>query len=589
VFCEPDHSGCQGLAPKCVISQMSLRELSQTGERSAGTQDQSSEEHLVSASWKQTVGSVAGQQWLPSCLNQWLGVVVGNITTTRSLRKAAWWLVVMAALAIPSMAKRHPVPLDPNTDSAKCIDCHQDKTKGASVHTAIQMGCASCHEVRVVKSRDKKRPDVTRVKLTKATSQAVCLTCHEGMKASAGNSRPHLPVTRNCLSCHDPHVSSVKNQLKKGASGDRNDNLCLACHIQGLNVAPNGSRHAALDMGCDACHVTHKTGVADKRENTYHLTKDVPGLCLDCHDAKDKKLAEAHHNQPFATADCLTCHDAHQSLKPKLAQRFQHAPFESGACDACHSDAKDGKVVLTQADTRALCVTCHDAQAKQIESAKVQHPGAQGDCTACHSPHASAYDRLMKPDPVTACENCHAAQAEMHKTKAVLHKAAYRDGCYTCHDAHGGDLPQLLRAQGNKLCLECHSPKRNPKMEEDEKGNRTGLLTIFDGKVRLPAVYFGALPALDLKAGDVMGHPIGNHPVFATVDRSDPQKQRSMGCQSCHQPHAGAANFMLVTDTRSTMPLCVRCHENLVGLPGQDAIGLTKQAPQAQPKKGKKN
>ena len=28
------------------------------------------------------------------------------------------------------MAAMHPVPLDKNTDSAKCIECHEDKAKG---------------------------------------------------------------------------------------------------------------------------------------------------------------------------------------------------------------------------------------------------------------------------------------------------------------------------------------------------------------------------------------------------------------------------------------------------------------------------
>jgi len=269
------------------------------------------------------------------------------MATTRLLGKVVRWLLLVAALAVPSTAKRHPVPLDPNIDSAKCVDCHQDKTKGASVHSAMQMGCLSCHEVRVIKSRDKKREDVTRVKLIKATPTSQCVTCHDNIKTSAGNSVVHAPVTRNCLTCHDPHVSPNKDQLKKTASGSAKENLCLACHTEGLNVPKAGSRHAALDMGCDTCHVTHKTGSADKLENRAHLKKGSPALCLDCHDANDKQLVTAHHNQPFATANCLTCHEAHQSNKLKLAQHFQHAPFESGSCDACHSDAKDGKVVLT--------------------------------------------------------------------------------------------------------------------------------------------------------------------------------------------------------------------------------------------------
>ena len=44
-------------------------------------------------------------------------------------------------------AATHPVPLDKNTDSAKCIACHQDKAKGKAVHSAIATGCTSCHEI----------------------------------------------------------------------------------------------------------------------------------------------------------------------------------------------------------------------------------------------------------------------------------------------------------------------------------------------------------------------------------------------------------------------------------------------------------
>jgi hypothetical protein len=39
--------------------------------------------------------------------------------------------------AMPAFAKEHPVPLDKNVDSAKCLECHEDKSKGQAVHSAI--------------------------------------------------------------------------------------------------------------------------------------------------------------------------------------------------------------------------------------------------------------------------------------------------------------------------------------------------------------------------------------------------------------------------------------------------------------------
>ncbi len=302
-------------------------------------------------------------------------------------------------------AATHPVPLDKNTDSAKCIECHEDKAKGKYVHSAIAMGCTSCHEIRVTK-------DVTRVKLITATPYSLCLTCHADKNAADLKGTIHPPAVRDCLKCHDPHTSDNKNQLLKPTSGGANENLCLTCHKQGLDVPSTGSRHLALDMGCETCHVTHKTGEKGKIEFDYHLTKGTPALCLDCHDAKDAALIKAHQGQPFATANCVQCHNPHQSAQPKLMQAFTHPPFASGSCDTCHAPAKDGKVVLTQSDSKALCVSCHAEQAEKIEKAKVQHPGAQGECVACHNPHAGKSPGFLQPDPVAACLACHTDQAD---------------------------------------------------------------------------------------------------------------------------------------------------------------------------------
>ena len=371
----------------------------------------------------------------------------------------------------------------------------------------------------------------------------------------------------------------------KTTAGDRNENLCLRCHDQGVNVPKGGSRHAALDMGCNACHSTHKIGAPDKRENQFHLTKDSPALCLGRHDLKEQALKKAHHNQPIENADCLTCHDPHQSNKPKLAQKFQHAPFESGDCETCHAAAKEGKVVLTNTDSRALCVTCHSEQAEQMQKATVQHPGAQGECIACHSPHASKSDRLLSPDPVKVCENCHSEQAQLHKTAPVLHPAAFRDGCFTCHNGHGGQRPKLLRAEGNALCLECHSPRRSPKYDES-----TRTMSIFNGAVRLPGDYFARLPVLGLLNMDTAGHPTAGHPVTAAIDRGDPGKKRPMGCVSCHLPHAGASRGMFVTNTAATMPLCGRCHQGEIGgVPEAATKPSPAPLPPASKAKGKKN
>src|SRR5215467_2810065 len=236
---------------------------------------------------------------------------------------------LLLLLSFPAMADVHPVPLEKSADSKKCAECHADKVTGKSVHTAIATGCTSCHEIRVNK-------DVTRVKLITTTVAALCFTCHSDKNPAAMKGVVHKQALRDCLKCHDPHTSDNKYQLLKPVSGDEKSNLCLTCHHIGLDVPEKGSRHLALDTGCDTCHVNHKTGPGPDRDLRDHLTKASPALCLDCHDAKDTSLVKAHQNQPFEKADCLACHDPHQSDRPKLMQRFVHLPFGEKQCEACH-------------------------------------------------------------------------------------------------------------------------------------------------------------------------------------------------------------------------------------------------------------
>ena len=468
------------------------------------------------------------------------------------MRPLPWLVIFISFFVSYGRGATHPVPLDKATPDSKCVECHEDKSKGKFVHSAIAMGCSSCHEVRVSK-------DVTRIKLITATPQAMCLTCHADKNAAELKGNVHPPAVRDCIKCHDPHQSDNKFQLLKPTSGEKPQNLCLQCHTKGLNVPEKGSRHAALDMGCETCHVTHKVGEKGKPEFDYHLTKAAPALCLDCHDAKDANLLKAHQGQPFATATCTQCHDPHQSTQPKLMQSFLHAPFEGKSCDTCHAPAKNGKVVLTNTDSRAICVTCHSDKAEQIEKAKVQHPGAAGECIACHNPHAGKTPGFLQPNPVQACLNCHSDQADGMK-KAHLHQPAYVQGCATCHEPHGGDNEHLLRAKNvNTLCLECHGPDSAPKKLEADH-----LLTIFNGKVKLPEDYYtrNKVPVLPLRYG--RGHPVEGHPVSDVMDPSDTTKVHAqVNCLSCHQPHSSAQPDLLVKDQANNMAFCSTCHKNL--------------------------
>ena len=61
--------------------------------------------------------------------------------------------VILLLFASPSIADlhQHPVLLPANVDPSKCLECHNDKTAGKYVHTAISMGCTTCHAVSNVR------------------------------------------------------------------------------------------------------------------------------------------------------------------------------------------------------------------------------------------------------------------------------------------------------------------------------------------------------------------------------------------------------------------------------------------------------
>jgi len=535
VRCEQYHRNYHGWARKCVISLIPLCELSQGEMQTVATRNGLATNSSFSKGWKVLPGS--DSRPMP-CL--WPFVGIPSIAH-RVRKTAAHWLALIVLAAVPATAKQHPVPLDPKTDDAKCAECHSDLTQGKVVHPAIQMGCSSCHFVRG-------SGENTRVVLKTPKSTLLCTTCHADKKAENHGKRVHAPVARDCLQCHDPHHSANKALLKKVTSGGKDDNLCLKCHTQGVNVPEKGSRHAALDMGCDTCHITHKTGDSGKEEFAFHLTKAVPALCVDCHDVKDRKLVEAHKGQPFAGAVCTNCHEPHQSQLPKLMQAYVHPPFADKTCEVCHEAAQGGKVKLTQAQVPALCSSCHDEVAKKIASAKFPHAGAQGDCTDCHDPHAGRYPRFVRPNPVAVCLGCHTDQAEALKTKNVTHNPVSSQ-CSICHAPHGGENAKLLRAKDNDLCLECHGPEaKGAKVPNSDK------VSIFSGSVLLPSKYIERTTHLPLVSGK--GHPGARHPVSG-ADPSNPAKQ--ITCLRCHVPHAGDSH-LLVTGGVNAAPLCSQCH-----------------------------
>ena len=239
------------------------------------------------------------------------------------------WMAAMVMMAPLALAQDHPVPLDPKTEPAKCAECHEDKTKGKNIHSAIAGGCNSCHEI-------KNSGETTQVVLNQPSNE-LCFTCHA--KEAKDEDSKHGPWDKgNCVFCHDPHTSDYPKQLR--AEGN---SLCLECHDARKGPLPET--------------VKLFTSREVKREDLSGLRR----LRLDA----DLQRGHPLGNHWVSTIDdptrgagqklqCLTCHVPHTSTEDKLARTItikDDAGKEKkiDACNACH-DAYDRRRVEEMAN-----------------------------------------------------------------------------------------------------------------------------------------------------------------------------------------------------------------------------------------------
>jgi predicted CXXCH cytochrome family protein len=195
---------------------------------------------------------------------------------------------------------------------------------------------------------------------------------------------------------------------------------------------------------------------------------DVPGAhyvgsadCEQCHDEIYKNFKTADHARLIARgkngldAGCESCHgpaslheDSGGDVKPPYS-------FTAGRPQPA---ALSGRFpVETARAVENTCFKCHMDVRGQFNLPS-HHPVPEGrmSCVLCHPPHkgiafAGGSTRLLSQEE--NCLQCHPAQ----QGPFVFEHAAMREGCTTCHSAHGSVNAKLLTERNANLCLKCHS------------------------------------------------------------------------------------------------------------------------------------
>jgi len=215
-----------------------------------------------------------------------------------------------------------------------CLECHGDLVQGKSVHAAVSMGCTACHTA-----------------------------------VDAGDI---------------PH--KISNKIPKGLSSEQPD-LCYGCHDR--SMFEKKFTHAALGMGCTACHNPHSS----KHEKL--LTAEMLDLCYNCHDKAAFTKPGTH--APVVAGKCLGCHLPHSADYSFLLDN----PL-SKLCDKCHEGKSSGKHILAGYGLGDR----HPTQGNSNPA----HPGKELSCTSCHSPHSSIKKSLLSNEaqgPDNFCLMCH--------------------------------------------------------------------------------------------------------------------------------------------------------------------------------------
>ena len=97
-----------------------------------------------------------------------------------------------------------------------CSACHNDKTRGYSVHSAMEIACTICHQAQT-------QGDMTLLQLALPKGD-ICFSCHE--KTMLLKQHPDA-VKQLCVDCHDAHSSSRRMLLLPPLNRDHSGGVMM--------------------------------------------------------------------------------------------------------------------------------------------------------------------------------------------------------------------------------------------------------------------------------------------------------------------------------------------------------------------------
>jgi len=171
------------------------------------------------------------------------------------------------------------------------------------------------------------------------------------------------------------------------------------------------------------------------------------------------------YHEPYQTRECFGCHDrdqafeaittdsrscqgCHESYFQILPGDWVHGPVAMGMCGHCHQPHKSEHQGLLTAAQPDICFQCHE---QDLVKADVFHSRLEDlTCSRCHDPHAAGNRRLLA--------DSRTFRRSTRTDSASKHPVWKHDECGKCHDENQSNV---LQANVQRVCLECHEQVRD--------------------------------------------------------------------------------------------------------------------------------
>jgi len=292
--------------------------------------------------------------------------------------------------------------------------------------------------------------------------------------------------------------------------------------------------------------------------NPFRLKPDARlKICLTCHADFEDKLKKPFIHTPLKTAGCVACHNPHAASYPKQLQadtsaicltchktilpkgaRSTHKVALEGKCVLCHDPHSSDFKFNLRANGNALCFTCHKDKADTISKVKFKHDPVEKGCTNCHNPHASTTASALLKDEVPAlCKSCHQTDKPIFQRQHMNYPVE-KSRCTMCHSVHGSNRVGMIYDTAhppfsNKTCYLCH-----------DKSDAAQPLALKKQGFELCKGCHNNL-VNEMFSKNILHWP--------TVGKD--------GCLNCHTPHASPQASLL---KKPITQLCGTCHADTI-------------------------